>query len=134
VQPARRKLAIAIVALPCLAAIALSACGSSVKPATGSRGRFDDPRTAHSNNVKCISRHHLPVQKVGLNELLIGPQPSGPKVVFEPTPGAAQGAQISGARPQQGAEVLGSALLYPNAASDEEATTIENCLAAAVTG
>lgn len=123
-----------MVALLCLAAVALSACGSSVKPATGSRGKVDDPRTAHTNHIKCLTQHHLPVHKVGLNELLVDPQPSGPRIVFEPTPGMAQGAQISGSRTEQGAEVIGSALVYPNEASDKETKVVENCIAEGIVG
>jgi hypothetical protein len=118
----------------CLAALALSACGSSIKPQTGSRGRVDDPRTAHADHAKCISQHHLAVHKLGLNELQIGAAPAGPKVVFEPTPGQAQGVQISGLREQQGAEVIGSALLFPAQASDQELADIETCLATGVIG
>lgn len=125
----RKRLAIAV---GCLAAIGLSACGAAVKPATGSRGVFDDPRTAKANRVLCISQHHLPVQKVGLNELLIGAQPAGPRVVFESTEGAAQGVQISGQ--QEGAEVIGGALLYPDQGSDQEVSTIETCLSHGVKG
>jgi hypothetical protein len=118
----------------CLASVAVGACGSSIKPAAGSRGRIDDPRTAHADHVACISQHHFAVRKVGLNELLIGVAPAGPKVVFEPTPGAAQAAQISGLRQQQGAEVIGSALLFPDQASGNETASIESCLAEGVTG
>jgi hypothetical protein len=127
----RTRLAIAA---GCVAAIGLSACGAAVKPATGSRGVFDDPRTAKANRVVCISQHHLPVQKVGLNELLIGAQPAGPRVVFAPTEGAAQAVQISGLRQQQGAEVIGGALLFPDQASGQEITTIETCLSHGVKG
>ena len=123
-----------MVAAPLAAAIALSACGSSVKPATGSRGKIDDPRTARSNHINCITQHNLPVQKVGLNEILVGAQPSGPRVVFEPTPGMAQGAQISGTRSEQGAEVIGSALVYPNSASEQETKVVENCIAEGTLG
>jgi hypothetical protein len=122
-----------IAAIVCLA-VMLSACGSAVKPATGSRGRIDDPRTARADRVTCISQRHLPVQKVGLTELLIGAQPAGPKVVFLPTPGAAQAAQISGARAQQGAEVIGSALLFTGQGSEKELGTVETCLAQGVNG
>ena len=94
----------------------------------------DDPRTAHANHIECISDHHLPVQKVGLNELLIGAQPAGPKVVFLPTPGAAQYAQLSGNRVQQGAEVIGSALLFTNQGSAKDLGTVEACLSQGVTG
>jgi hypothetical protein len=95
---------------------------------------FDDPRTAKADRVLCISQHHLPVQKVGLNELLIGAQPAGPRVVFEATEGAAQGVQISGLRQQQGAEVIGGALLFPDQAPDQEVSAIETCLSHGVKG
>jgi len=117
------------------AAIALSACGTAVHPssATGvSRGRVDDPRTARSNHVSCIRSNRLPVHEVGAARLQIGPAPSGASVVFEATPGIAQGLQIEGAA--QGAEVIGSALLYPNRTPDSELKTIEDCLAKGVTG
>ncbi len=123
-----------MVAAPLVAAIALSACGSSVKPATGSRGKTDDPRTARSNHIKCITQHRLPVQKVGLNEILVGAQPNGPRVLFEPTPGMAQGAQISGTRSEQGAEIIGSALLYPNSAPEQETKVVEDCIAEGTLG
>lgn len=123
-----------LVAALCLAALALSACGSAVKPATGSRGRIDDPRTARADRIKCISQHKLPVQKVGLTELLIGSRPAGPKVVFLPTPGAAQAAQLSGARAQQGAEAIGSALLFTAQGSEQELGAVETCLAQGVLG
>jgi hypothetical protein len=123
-----------LTATVCFAALAVSACGQAVKPATGSRGVVDDPRTAHADHVECISQHHLPVQKVGLNELLIGAQPAGPKVVFLPTAGAAQYAQLSGSRSDQGAEVIGSALLFANQGSAKELGTVETCLSQGVNG
>jgi hypothetical protein len=120
---------------PCLiaAVIGLSACGGSlhIKPA-GGRGQIDDPRTGKNDHVACIRAQHLPVQEVGLTRLQIGAAPAGPRVVFEPTPGAAQAAQIAGRA--QGAEVIGSALLYPEQAPDSELAKIEVCLAKGVTG
>jgi hypothetical protein len=74
----------------------------------------------------------LPVQEFGQAGIQIGPAPSGPRVVFTPSPGAAQGAQIE-AR-VQGAEVIGSALLYPNQGSDAELNQIETCLTQGVSG
>ena len=118
----------------CLTALAVSACGSTVKPATGSRGKVDDPRTAKANRVECIADKHIPVQKVGLNELLLGAPPASPRVVFAPTEGAAQGDQISGQAQDQGAEVIGGALLYPDQASDKELGAIESCLSQGVKG
>jgi hypothetical protein len=121
-----------------VAALALSACGSSAKPVAGSvsasgkpagRGVVDDPRQRH---LPCILGHHLPAVKIGRTDLQIGPPGSGPKVSFQPTPGAAQDAQISGL--VENAEVIGSALLYPNQASDQELQVIEDCLAQGVQG
>ena len=118
----------------CLTGLVASACGQAVKPATGSRGKIDDPRTAKANRIECITQAHFPVQKVGINELLIGSQPAGPRVVFAPTEGAAQGDQISGNSQQAGAEVIGGALLYPDQAPDKELGAIEGCLSQGVKG
>jgi hypothetical protein len=52
--------------------------------------------------------------------------------VFTPTPGSAQADQIRAAA--QGAEVIGSALLYPNQGSDQELAQIETCLTRGVSG
>jgi hypothetical protein len=117
----------------CLAVLALAACGStSVHPGNAGHGRVDDPRVAQRNHVQCMRDDHLPVQEVGLTGLQIGAQASGPRVVFTPTPGAAQADQIQAEA--QGAEVIGSALLYPNQGSDAELNQIETCLAQGVSG
>jgi hypothetical protein len=124
-----------------LAAIALAACGGSVDvhpvaPAGStklvSRGRVDDARTMRSNHLACLRKDHLPAQEVGPTGIQIGTLPAGPTVVFAPTPGIAQGQQIQGT--EQGAEVIGSALLYPNQASDSELSKIESCLSLGVSG
>jgi hypothetical protein len=128
-----------------LAALALSACGTSSKPVAGSvtatasdpagRGVVDDPRTKH---LKCLLAHHLPAVDVGrtssdgLPGIQIGAPNVGPKVRFAPTPGSAQEAQIT--NQVESAEVIGSALLYPNRASDQELQIVEDCLAQGVTG
>ena len=126
------------------AALALAACGSTTKPEAGhvqltageraGRGVIDDPRTKH---MKCLQQNHLPVVRTvsgpeRLPGMQIGALPAGPTVTFEPTPGAAQQAQISGT--VQGAEVIGSALLFPNQASDKELKVVEDCMALGVTG
>lgn len=112
-------------------AILLCGCSSVVKPSHG-RGTIDDPRIDNPNHVACLLQAKLPVQEIDGTVLQIGPLPSGPTVEFEPTPGGAQSAQIQGQA--QGAEVIGSALLYPHAGSDAELSAIESCLAVGVTG
>jgi hypothetical protein len=116
-------------ALACgLAAIALSACGSSTAKPAG-RGVVDDPRAKH---LTCMQQHHLPVVKVGETNLQVGAPGSGPAINFQPTSGSAQERQIEAQA--QNAEVIGSALLYPNQGSDDELQVIEGCLALSVKG
>jgi hypothetical protein len=130
---------LARLALSCgLAAVFVSACGSTANPPAGSippgsyhagRAAVDDPRTSH---VRCLKAHKLPVREIGLTEIQVGAAPEGPTVVFTPTPGSAQADQINGSAP--GAEVIGSALLYPNQAPDKELSVVESCVTLNVRG
>ncbi len=119
-----------------LAALCVSACGAAAKPEAGtlkasatSHKGLDDPRQKH---IVCLRQDHIPVVKVGATAMQIAAKPYGPTVYFEPTPGIAQGLQIDGQ--SQGAEVIGSALLYPNQASDQLLTKVETCVKLGVTG
>lgn len=115
-----------------VAAALLCGCSSVVKPSQG-RGRVEDPRTsAYSNYYQCILNHRLPAEKVGQVEIQIGALPSGATIEFLPTPSAAQAAQIEGQPQYQGAEVIGTALVYPHQATNPELTQIESCLASGV--
>ncbi len=124
------------------AALLLSGCGMAAKPlagtahltaAPGYHARVDDPRTKH---VRCLRADGLPVslfQASGARPgIQIGPAAGGPTVIFDPTPQDATGQQIVGQA--QGAEVIGSALLYPNQAPDSELQKVEDCLAIGVSG
>lgn len=132
------------VAVACgLVALVVSACGIPPKPVAGTTnlrkhsgyyGLRDDPRVKHA---KCLRQakvrfHEYFAGKQRLPSIQIGTLPSGPKVIFYPTPGIAQGLQITGQ--EQGAEVIGSALLYPNGAGAKQLTIIEDCVASGVTG
>jgi hypothetical protein len=122
-----------------LATLVLSACGSSAKPEAGTPGAIatnhknvDDPRKKH---LTCLHQEHIPVRRVtigGLPGMQIGVRPAGPTVQFQPTPGDAQGEQISGKA--QGAEVIGSALVYPNQAPAALLSKVETCVATGVQG
>ena len=122
-----------------LTALSLSACGTTAKPVAGTpkaivktHSGIDDPRTKH---IACLKQDHIPVQRIissGLPGLQIETAPSGPTVTFEPTPGAAQEMQIDGQA--QAAEVIGSALQYPNQASDQLLQKVEDCVALGVSG
>jgi len=121
-------------------AVALAGCGAvRVQPTTpsgstqlASRGRVDSPLTDIHNHLGCIRAAHVPVQVLSPTKLQIGTAPTGPTVVFTATPGAAQDYQIEGK--SQGAEVIGTALLYPNQGSEPEVAAIEACLDQGVQG
>ena len=116
-----------------ITAVALLLCGCSavIKPPQG-RGQVADPRTSGPDRFACLLAHHLPAREVGRTEIQVGALPSGPTVQFLPTQGAAQELQIDGQ--VHGAEVIGSALLYPHQAGDPELTQVENCVDEGVSG
>ncbi len=126
-----------------LSALSLSACGISSKPeagtpkaiATGHKG-LDSPLTKHT---ACLQQAHIAFhleQRTLAGKVLpsfqVETAPAGPTVTFEATPGAAQAVQIQGEA--QGAEVIGSALLYPNQAPDRLVSAVEGCVAKGVSG
>jgi hypothetical protein len=121
-------------------ALALSACGSSTKPVAGTpqaaaqaKKGLNDPRPTH---IKCLRADHVTdiheYYSAGRPAFQVGTRPSGPTVVFEATPGMGQGVQISGS--DQGAEIIGSALVFPNDASAKLAHKFETCVALGVSG
>jgi hypothetical protein len=121
-------------------ALALTGCGGAVQmqPSTpagssklASRGRVDSP-VKMKNHLECLRDAHLPVHVVSPTRLQIGSAPAGPTVVFAATAGSAQAFQIDGSA--QAAEVIGSALVYPNQGSDAELGMIGACLAQGVQG
>jgi hypothetical protein len=126
-----------------LVTVGVSACASTSKPAAGTirssghsaaglldvHGKVDDPRLKH---YVCLRADHLPVTEPGPTQIQVGAPGVGPLINFLATPGMAQSAQI--ANRDGGAEVIGSALLFPNQASDGELQTIEACAALGVKG
>lgn len=131
------------IALVGLASAALAGCGGGIKPVAGSdvpassskplgRGVVDQAREPY---YKCIRAAGLPVVKVGRTPaegLQVGALPAGPTIAFAPSPGSAEGEQMTGQA--QGAEVIGAALLYVHQAPDAELAKIEDCLDQGVTG
>lgn len=123
-----------------LAAVSLAGCGAvRLQPTTpagstklATRGQVDSQLTDLDNHLGCIRAAHLSVQVVSPVKLQVGSAPSGPTIVFTPTAGAAQAAQLEGSA--QGAMVIGTALVYPNQGSDGELGSISSCLAQGVQG
>ena len=121
----------------------LSGCGIQAKPlagtahlgrAAGNHAYVNDPRAPYG---RCLRASGLAVTRFEsgpgrLRALQIGTGPTGPTVIFEPTPGIAEGDQMEGK--VAAAEVIGSALVYPNRASDAEMATVEGCLSINVKG
>ncbi|HEX3801821.1 MAG TPA: hypothetical protein VHV75_03175 [Solirubrobacteraceae bacterium] len=139
-------MSLAKVAVVCaLTALLVSACGIAQKPLAGSPkiekahtpgfyGVVDDPRKKH---VPCLRADKLRFREYRtgpqhLPAIQVGSAPAGPTIVFYPTPGTAQALQLQGE--DEGAEAIGSALLYPNNASGSELTKVENCTSIGVTG
>ena len=125
-------------------ALLVSACGVPPKPEAGSAslrkhapgfyGHMDDPRIKH---VKCLRADKLPIRQYTTAQgqypaIQVGSLPNGPTIVFYPTPGKAQALQIEGQ--DEGAEAIGSALLFPNGASNAELTKVEACTTIGVSG
>ena len=131
------KVAVACVAI----AVSLSACGVASKPEAGSAQaatksaqqlKSNDPRTKH---VKCLAKDHIPYTLYthdSYPSIQMGPLPTGPTAVFLATAGAAQNRAIQGQA--QAAEVIGSALLYPNQAPNPLMAKVEACMKIGVTG
>jgi hypothetical protein len=128
------------IALFGLFAVALAGCGSSFKPVAGSPvpaasttplgyGVVDQAPVPH---LRCIRAAGLPAVRIGATTLQVGALPAGPTVDFAPDPNAAEAEQIEGKA--QGAEVIGSALLYVHAAPNAELAKLESCLDQGVAG
>jgi len=128
-----------IAAACALAAVSLSGCGVASKPEAGSaqaaavaHQQKADPRTRHA---KCLAADHIPYteeQAGGYPSIQIGKAPAGPLAEFAATPGAAQNLQIEGK--SQGAMVIGSALVFPNQASDSLMAKVTACMDEGVSG
>ncbi len=92
------------------------------------RGR----NTPHACELtSCISTSTAPAHQ-RLPAIQVGSLPTGPTIIFYATPGAAQALQLQGK--DEGAEVIGSALLFPNNASGSLLTKVENCTSIGVSG
>ena len=124
-------------------ALSVSACGIQAKPVAGTKDLYavpgnhavvNDPRTPY---LKCLRTDGFALTRFlygtqQLRAVQVNAKPSGPTVVFEPTPGIAEGDQMKGQ--EEGAEVIGSALIYPNRAPDALMHKVETCLATNVKG
>lgn len=114
-------------AAACAAALALVACGGSDEAARpGGKGQPPDENDKRAVALDCI------VNKEGLDARLAGEQSiqvraaGGPRIEFFISGGEAEGRQFQG--DAQGAEQIGSTLLYLNNGTDDELDKLEKCL------
>ena len=128
-----------------LMAALIGGCGIAAKPQAGTHnllnqpgfhGVFDDPRGVRS---QCLSEHKISYEEFFTKQSIDGtPQhlpaikidQGGAVIVFYPDAGTAEGQQIMGQG--VGAELIGSALLYPNNTTGGELTNVENCTAVGI--
>jgi hypothetical protein len=125
-------------------ALVVSACGIQAKSVAGStlhpnrnpanHSYVNDPRKPY---LGCLRDDKFKVRKFvygteQLRSIQIDSVPTGPTIVFEPTPGIAEGDQMKGQ--EESAEVIGSALIYPHRATDKLMKKVETCLAINVNG
>ncbi len=132
-----------IAAACALVAVSLSGCGVASKPeagsaqaATAAKHSLADPRTKH---IRCLNAAHIPyTEETSTPDLPVAIRrsrsgaPSGPLAEFTKTPGAAQNVQMEGK--SQGAMVIGSALVFPNQASDAFMDKVDKCMTQGVSG
>lgn len=124
-------------------ALFVSACGIQASPVAGTRhlsrtpgdhSYVNDPRTPF---LHCLRSEGWKITKFDLGpgklrSLQLDAKPDGPTVVFEPTPGIAEGDQMKGQ--EESAEVIGSAVIYPHRATDSLMKKVESCLTINVKG
>jgi len=117
--------------------VLISGCGATAKPEVGSPAAKAYQQTRLSTlsprrvAFSCLLDHHVAAVNVaaagGHPAIQAGPLPTGPTIVYEPTPGYAEGLKINGRA--QGAELINNVLLYPNKASLAQAKVVEKCAA-----
>ena len=112
--------------LACLAASVLAAlpgCGIGSSDAGGG----DDESDMRAAALTCLEDQGVEARLEGDEEIVIGQGADAPRIKFFLTSGESEAAQFEGRA--EGAEQIGSALLYVKGGSDELLETVENCLA-----
>lgn len=112
----------AVVGAACALALASGGCGAS----GSSGGAGPNPNDKRAVALACIrDEQRLPARLTGRKSIQVDGD-GGARVEFFLTGGEAEGMQFQG--DAQGAEQIGSALLFVNRASDDQLKKIEDCL------
>jgi hypothetical protein len=108
------------------AALLTAGCGSSDDGGASVSGGAPNPNDKRAVALACITKEKkLPARLVGKQSIHVGGA-GGPRVEFFVTSGEAEGLQFQGQA--QGAEQIGAALLFVNAASEHTLDLVEQCL------
>lgn len=128
-----------------LMAALISGCGIAAKPQAGTphlskyagwHGVYDDQRPTRA---RCLTNHDVKYTEFLTKQKVHGTRTDlqaikihkgGATIIFYPDAIVAEGQEIMGGA--LGAELIGSALLYPNNTSGGTLTTVENCTAIGV--
>ena len=121
--PQLRSAALRRLLLIAVAAAALPGC--TIGSGNGEPG--DDDADKRGAAISCLTEDKgLTANEEGKNEVLVGDPETGPRIVFYLTSGQAEAAQFEG--DGEGAEQIGSALLFVRGASEDELEEVEACL------
>lgn len=110
--------------LACLTVAAGAGCGSDSTGGAADTG--PNPNDKQAVALDCIRGKEIPVTESGENGLQVGELATGPRIDFFLTNGQAEGKQFGG--DAQGAEQIGSSLLYVRSGSEELLEKLEDCL------
>jgi hypothetical protein len=122
-RPLVRSAAVKPLLLLTLAAAALPGC--TIGSSSGEPG--DDDADKRGAAVTCLTEDKgLDAREEGKNEVIVGDPETGPRIVFYLTSGQAEAAQFEG--DGEGAEQIGSALLFVRHAGEDLLDDVEDCL------
>lgn len=114
-------------AAACAVALALGACGGDDAPARpGGKGQPPDPNDKRAVALDCITNKEGLQAKLAGDEAIQVGAPGGPRIEFLISGGEAEGRQFQG--DAQGAEQIGSTLLFLNNGTDDQLEKLEKCL------
>jgi hypothetical protein len=101
----------------------LTGCGLGSDDAAPS----DDESDKRAAAMTCLEDEEIDARLEGEEEIVVGEGEDAPRIRFFLTAGESEAAQFEG--DGEGAEQIGSALLYVGEGSDDLLETVENCLA-----
>ncbi len=116
-----------------IAALVLAGCGSVRQPsqsggesATRGGAYGFKPYQPRDKLLKCLRRKGVEAVAVGQDSIQFLPLPGAPRIVMAATPDAATALQVRGR--SEGAQLMGSALVFANQATKRQIEQIQDCL------